>query len=118
MLDLVGGNNLGMALRLPCSGRADDARLKQLGLSRVDCPKFEKKTAEEIEEEKASLQRAMDRMTKTIPWASEMKKKHGRGFAGEDACPICSKRIRFTIADYNGHMHARCETADCVNFME
>lgn len=38
--------------------------------------------------------------------------------SGEMPCPFCKKRLRFSIAESNGHMAARCETEKCINAME
>lgn len=35
-------------------------------------------------------------------------------------CPICGKEkaLRFSRAGYNGHIHAACQTKDCVSWLE
>lgn len=35
-------------------------------------------------------------------------------------CPVCGAKdkLHFSRAGYNGHIHAQCETADCVAWME
>lgn len=35
-------------------------------------------------------------------------------------CPLCNKgTVAFIISDhYNGHIHARCDTPDCINWCE
>ena len=35
-------------------------------------------------------------------------------------CPVCGgvKTLRYSRAGYNGHIHARCKTEDCVSWME
>ena len=39
--------------------------------------------------------------------------------AGEMKCPVCKEgTLRYSRAAYNGHVHARCSTADCVAWME
>lgn len=119
-LDLVGGKIDGMAIRLPCSGHfaTPEMRAKHPDLTPVACAKFQKKTAEEIQKEHDDIQALVDRMTKIGPWISATKKKYPNGGQAEESCPICAKRIRFSISSCNGHMHARCETEDCINFME
>ena len=37
---------------------------------------------------------------------------------GTVECPKCGKRIAFRVSSYNGHVHARCETLDCIAWME
>lgn len=46
-----------------------------------------------------------------------------RGMASRDGaidCPVCGfeRSLVFSRSGYNGHIHATCETAGCVNWME
>jgi hypothetical protein len=41
-----------------------------------------------------------------------------RGVRGSVECPTCGKRLGFSVASSNGHIHARCETPDCLAWME
>jgi hypothetical protein len=49
------------------------------------------------------------------PW-----KRGTPGASGKIDCPICGKQgsLKFSRAGYNGHIHARCATEGCVNWME
>lgn len=49
------------------------------------------------------------------PW-----KKGTLGSSGCIDCPVClvEKSLRFTRIGYNGHIHARCNTKDCVSWIE
>ena len=44
--------------------------------------------------------------------------KGAPGASGEIPCPICGGTLRFSRAGYNGHIHARCTTENCVAWME
>ena len=44
------------------------------------------------------------------------KKNHGG--MSECRCPVCEGTLRYAVADYNGHIHAKCETNGCVQWME
>jgi hypothetical protein len=49
------------------------------------------------------------------PW------KRGKpGGAGTIDCPVCNGKesLQFSLSGYNGHVHARCKTADCVSWIE
>jgi hypothetical protein len=49
------------------------------------------------------------------PW------KRGKpGAQGKIDCPVCGEKgtLAFSRAGYNGHIHARCMTKDCVAWME
>jgi hypothetical protein len=47
------------------------------------------------------------------PW-----KKGMQGSSGAIACPCCSGQLGFSRSGYNGRIHARCSTPDCVSWME
>lgn len=49
------------------------------------------------------------------PW-----KKGMPSVRGSIDCPCCGKAggLHFSRAGYNGHIHARCETPECVSWME
>ena len=50
-----------------------------------------------------------------IVQASEGK----RAVRGAISCPVCSTgSLQYSIAGYNGHIHARCSTEGCVAWME
>jgi hypothetical protein len=42
-----------------------------------------------------------------------------RGVSGQMKCPCCEGgTLGFSVAGYNGHIHARCSTPGCANWME
>lgn len=47
------------------------------------------------------------------PW-----KKGVAGSQGAIECPVCQGRLSFSRSGYNGHIHAKCSTAECVSWME
>lgn len=40
------------------------------------------------------------------------------GGVSEMTCPICGGLLRYSVAAYNGHIHGKCETEGCVQWME
>lgn len=47
------------------------------------------------------------------------KEGNTRGIVGEIDCPVCKKgKLRYSIARYNGHIHAACTNQECVRWME
>jgi len=39
--------------------------------------------------------------------------------SGELDCPVCKTgKLRYSRSSYNGHIHAACNTKDCVRWME
>lgn len=119
-LEMCGGVHDGLAIRLPCSGHFANAetRAKHPDLVPVECPKFEKKTTEDIKAERDLIDQLIEQMRISQPWISEKKKTAKRDVVHEDECPVCKGRIQFRISSYNQHMHAKCATNDCINFME
>ena len=49
------------------------------------------------------------------PWKRGMG-----GSSGMIDCPVCEgvETLQYSRAGYNGHVHARCTTEDCVSWME
>lgn len=83
------------------------------------CDKYEEPTAEELSELEAYMQKRSEMLMQSLPWIAKIKAEHQNESAGGiDACPCCNSKIRWSIAACNGHVHARCETEDCLNFME
>lgn len=80
-------------------------------------------TAEELAEEEretaalfAKIVAARNAITEHLgPW-----KKGTPGAGGRIDCPACGGKetLSFSRAGYNGHVHARCATDDCVSWME
>lgn len=52
--------------------------------------------------------------------AIRVKHPEGKEFVeGTMECPICGKKRWYMISDhYNGHIHSKCETENCINWME
>ena len=50
--------------------------------------------------------------------AAQKGYKRGHGGNSEMTCPICSGRLRYSVASVNGHVWGRCETDGCVTWME
>lgn len=115
---LVGGPDLGWALRLPCLAR----RTTDLTVERVPCDQRSVCTQAEAEQKANRHLERMERLARALAAAKDDARingfKNGRGGAGEIACPICDGRLRYSVAGVNGHMWARCDTAGCVSWME
>lgn len=71
----------------------------------------------EIAERFARVGKARHAIVESIggPWKRGMC-----GVSGSVDCPICNEKqsLLFSRAGYNGHIHARCKTEDCVSWME
>jgi ssDNA-binding Zn-finger/Zn-ribbon topoisomerase 1 len=122
---LVGGDDVGWATRLPCS-IFTEAKNGQ----RSTCESRSQYTREEAEamvdkEDKFYTQALVaieaaheDALAKGFGMPTK-KNPHLKGGQSELNCPICKEgKIRYTVAVYNGHMHACCTTPNCVRWME
>jgi hypothetical protein len=113
--ELAGGKDPGWGLKLPCIK-------KFAGPSPVTCDKRQEPTPEQLAEWKAEMNRSMERIGKARkaivdhlggPWKRGMT-----GSSGSIPCPNCAGTLQFSRAGYNGHIHARCSSEDCVAWME
>ena len=91
----------------------------QSKLKALPCERLRRPTAEEIAFHEEWLKGRMNRiaavMLATAPWRKAHK---GKSTNDVIQCPICKGRLHLSIAAYNGHVHGRCESADCVAWME
>jgi hypothetical protein len=88
------------------------------------CPHATYPTDAEIAADEAESRKHMEKIGKARtaivahlggPW-----KKGMAGATGQIDCPACgnTKTLLFSRAGYNGHIHAKCGTPDCVAWME
>lgn len=89
----------------------------------VPCAKRHFPTPEEVAAQVAEHNASWERLKLGIRAASDDAKKHGfkMGNAGRGVvpCPVCKAgELHYTVAAYNGHMHGRCTTPDCVSWMQ
>jgi hypothetical protein len=104
------------------SGHGQPCFLDKKGQSKPDalpCEFLRRPTAEEIAEHEkwsdARLKMMVVVMQAIQPWRQKHK---GRSFGEVIECPACKGRLHLSIAAYNGHVHAHCETDGCVSWME
>lgn len=82
------------------------------------CPKWERRSLEQAEEYADGMEACMTRLTVVDPVITAWRRKLPIGKAEVIECPACKGRLHLSQAACNGHVRARCETADCVNFVE
>lgn len=88
------------------------------------CEKCEFRTPEEVAEmERVQAERfnnTMNARKAIVEHLGGHWKKGTPGASGAIDCPVCGKpgALHFSRAGYNGHIHARCQTAGCVSWME
>jgi hypothetical protein len=83
------------------------------------CEQLRRPTPEEIAAHDAWNLERMQRHAKVaeavIPWRKLHK---GRNFAQTIECPACKGRLHLSIAGRNSHIHGKCATPGCVEWME
>lgn len=115
--EIVGGDDFGWAARLPCF-------LDTQEVCTAICPSRQFPSREQAEKEVSDSEAATSRTLSVLRSAHEHAKNNGlgkgHGGAGSIPCPIpnCKGKIQYTVASYNGHMHGRCDSGNCVSWME
>jgi len=89
----------------------------------AECSKLERTTREEAEKEAAEIIEQGDRMMKVCAAAhadaTAKGLKKGNGGRSVMPCPAgCGGTLTYSVASYNGHMHAQCDTEGCAAWME
>ncbi len=83
------------------------------------CEKYEEPTADEIAEHEAEIEKATQRMMRTLPLIARIKLEHkDESWKGTEECPECGGVLHLTHAADNGHVWGQCETEGCLAWME
>jgi hypothetical protein len=90
---------------------------------RVLCEKIEHMTLAEAEDLENKHEASANRLVACLSAAKDHAKSNGygrgRGGFGSLPCPTgCGGTLQYSVASVNGHMHGRCTTPGCVNWME
>lgn len=112
----------GSGLRIACHSlpwkRSTPSQMEHFN-RRGKCNKYEDPTPEEIAADRAVIQAMMDRMMSAGPLISKVKKEHkGQDWKGVEPCPVCAGTLHLSHSAYNGHVWGRCETENCLAWME
>lgn len=85
----------------------------------MQCGKFEPVGLKVLQDKEVAIQATIARIKLSMPFIASIKQEFkGQNFVGTRQCPVCSKTLSIRHAAYNGHVAVRCETEDCLNFME
>lgn len=84
------------------------------------CPFFERPTPEETAAEEAEFAKKFAEIQKGLEVARNwrVKPKPASDRYEVVKCPICEGQLHLSQSAYNGHVHGRCETPDCIAWME
>ena len=119
-------NNLGIAFRYPCTtweGTKFFRDMTPLQRAEYDrrgtCEKYEEPTDGEIAEYEARVEAGHQQSMLALPLISKIKREHkGQSWKGVEECPVCKGKLHMTHSAYNGHVWGKCETDDCLAWME
>jgi len=82
------------------------------------CPKWERRSLEHAEARADSIEKQMRKMELVGPVVSKWRSKTPLHKQEVIECPVCKGRLHLSQSAYNGHVHGRCATPDCVSWME
>jgi hypothetical protein len=87
---------------------------------KCECPKRERPDRAAVEknyeESEAHFAKTMTAFAVAGKWRVTPKPKQDRHETVE--CPICKGKLGLFQSSYNGHVHGKCETPNCVAWME
>lgn len=82
------------------------------------CPHWIRRTREMGEKRADAFEASMKQLEIANPVISAWRKKEPYGKSEVIECPVCKGRLHLCQSSYNGHVRARCETKDCIAFIE
>lgn len=84
------------------------------------CPFYQSPTDEQVckdrEETEARLKLIFTAIKVAGEWRVKQKPAMDRYEVVE--CPVCKGRLHLSQSAYNGHVHGKCDTDNCVSWME
>lgn len=82
------------------------------------CPKWERRSLESAEKRADDVEALSDMLMKAAPVINAWRAKPPRGKSEIITCPVCGGRLSLSQAACNGHVRARCDTENCISFIE
>lgn len=65
------------------------------------------------------IEQSTKRMMLAMELVGRIKQEHkGESWQGVEVCPVCGGKLHLSHAAYNGHVWGRCETENCLAWME
>lgn len=76
-------------------------------------------TQEEVDKYTKEMECRFENMRKALTIVAKIKKEHkGHSWKGVETCPICDGKLHLTHSSVNGHVWGKCETENCLAWME
>ena len=82
------------------------------------CPHWLRTTREQGEDRADMVEKSDRQMRLVMPVVNAWRTNPPTNRDEMITCPVCGGHLRLTQAACNGHVHGKCETPDCVNWME
>lgn len=84
------------------------------------CPFYAELTDEQVQAARADMDARLAKTVAAIKVAGawRVKPKPATDRRGTVECPVCKGKLHLSQSADNGHVHGKCETADCVSWME
>lgn len=102
----------------PCF-RGDMAEKLRKGEIPCVCLQLKWPDEEYIQNEIAEHDKAFAKVEAGLEAVAHIRTEYkGRNYKGVIECPTCKGKLHVTHAACNGHVNARCETPDCISWME
>jgi hypothetical protein len=135
--DVAFGKQPGVFLRMPCVDAierplhrrgtyvkaGEPSYLEQVdrkGEQRIPCDLRLEPTDEQVEQDRRAsddhYQKTVTAIKVASNWRVKPKPTQDRREVVE--CPVCNGKLHLFQSSYNGHVHGKCETAECVSWME
>jgi len=110
--------DFGAFLRLPCI-RSHHDELERRGQPLCPCDKLRWPTMEESEADEIAIREHMNKINAALLVIDPIRKEHrGKNWAGTLDCPVCGKKLHVRHHGMNNHVWCKCETEDCVSWLE
>ena len=118
--EMDAGRKVPYRAALPCFEPSEKDRvvLAARGVEQATCPHRRPPTDEEIAAFEQEVAKAMTKAVLALTVIDPLRKEHaGKDWRGVVTCPACNGRLHVGLAG-NGHARAKCETDNCVAFIE
>lgn len=119
--EMDAGRKIAYRSALPCFQPDDGERQKltEKGIEQATCEHRRFPTEEEIAAREKEIADHMTKMALALEIIDAIRKEQkGKNWRGVLECPNCKGKLHVSHAACNGHVHAKCETEDCVAWME
>lgn len=99
---------------LPCFRKSAAVDVKP-----TSCASCEWPTEEYITSFMAVILESEAKAAKAADLCEKIRVEHkGHDWEGVEVCPVCKGKLHISHAGYNGHLMVKCETENCLAWME